>query len=138
MEKVDFRPTLAASRRSTRTQKEWKVEIDIDLAESPTSSTTRSRISAAALFVNVIARISPWWARPVASRCAIRWVSTRVFPEPAPATISSGEPECSTAARCGSLSPSTRASAETVPRRGRVSVPGRATEAEGRSGLSKR
>ncbi len=35
--------------------------------------------------MNVIARISPARARPVARREAIRWVSTRVFPEPAPA-----------------------------------------------------
>ena len=40
----------------------------------------------------------------------MRWVSTRVLPEPAPATISSGVPLWVTAARCGSLSPSSSAS----------------------------
>ena len=53
-------------------------------ARRPTSSSTRSRISCAALLVKVIARISPGAACPVPTRCAIRWVSTRVLPEPAP------------------------------------------------------
>src|SRR5690625_6801415 len=61
-------------------------------ATGPTSSWTRSRISVAALLVKVIARISPGMASPARSRCAIRRVSTRVLPEPAPATISSGLP----------------------------------------------
>jgi hypothetical protein len=38
----------------------------------------------------------------------MREVSTRVLPEPAPATISKGLPVCSTAARCCGLSPSRR------------------------------
>ena len=38
------------------------------------------------------------------------WVSTRVLPEPAPATMSSGLPSCTTAARCSGFSPSRRAS----------------------------
>ena len=48
----------------------------------PTSPSTRSRISCAALLVNVIARISDGLAWPVATRCATRWVSTRVLPGP--------------------------------------------------------
>jgi len=54
------------------------------------SPSTRSRISVAALLVNVIARIAngdtfcSWISR------AMRWVKTRVLPEPAPATTSSG------------------------------------------------
>src|SRR6476620_7880450 len=40
----------------------------------------------------------------------MRWVSTRVLPDPAPATTSSGLPECTTAARCCGLSPSSSAS----------------------------
>ncbi len=58
---------MAASRRRIRTQAEWKVETHIARAAGPTRSTTRSRISAAALFVNVMA--STWEARtrPVAS-----------------------------------------------------------------------
>ena len=59
MEKLDFRPTLAASCRRMRTQDEWKVEIHMILARPPTSASMRSRISAAALLVKVMARISP-------------------------------------------------------------------------------
>ena len=80
-------------------------------ARRPTSSSTRSRISAAALLVNVIARIEPGWALRSEISQAIRRVSTRVLPEPAPATTSSGAPACTTAARCGSLSPSSSSSA---------------------------
>ena len=79
-------------------------------ARLPTSSSTRSFISAAALLVKVIARIEPGCAlRSVISQ-AIRRVSTRVLPDPAPATTSSGAPACTTAARCGSLSPSSSSS----------------------------
>ena len=41
-----------------RAQAEWKVITHIARARPPTSSSTRSRISAAALLVKVIARIS--------------------------------------------------------------------------------
>ena len=77
-------------------------------ARLPTRAATRSFISPAALFVKVIARIAPGCACRAASRYAIRWVSTRVLPEPAPATMSSGAPSCFTAARCCGLSPSSR------------------------------
>ena len=62
-------------------------------------------ISPAALFVNVIARISPGCTSRSAIRYAMRLVSTRVLPDPAPATISSGPPWCTTAARCCGLRP---------------------------------
>ncbi len=42
-----------------RAQAEWKVMTHIARVLGPTSISTRSRISLAALFVNVIARISP-------------------------------------------------------------------------------
>ena len=46
------------SRRSIRTQNEWNVEITgLAMLSPPTSFSTRSPISAAALLVNVIARI---------------------------------------------------------------------------------
>ena len=45
-------------------------------------------------------------------RWAIRWVSTRVLPEPAPATISSGPSVCSTASRCGGFRPSSDSPAD--------------------------
>ena len=82
-------PSLSAWARSIRAQAAWKVITHIARTRRPTSSSARSRISPAALFVNVIARISFGFRR----RCdqvAIRWVSTRVLPEPAPARISSG------------------------------------------------
>ena len=67
---------------------------------------TRCRISSAALLVKVTARISRSCARPEPTRCAMRWVMTRVLPEPAPARISTGPSVCSTAARCSGFSPS--------------------------------
>ena len=73
-------------------QAEWNVEIHIPSAESPTSAFTRSRISAAALFVKVMARIWLGHASRVCSSPAMRRVSTLVLPEPAPATISSDWP----------------------------------------------
>src|SRR5690625_1645895 len=111
MEKEERSPSVFASRRRIRTQAEWKVDTHMVRARSRSSSATRSRISAAALFVNVIARICPGRARPVASRSAIRCGSTRVLPEPAPAMISSCPPSCTTAARCCGFRPSRRASA---------------------------
>ena len=93
-----------------RTQAEWKVLTHMIRARLPTSASTRSFISAAALLVKVIARIEPGWALRTVISHAIRRVSTRVLPDPAPATTSSGAPWCTTAARCGSLSPSSSSS----------------------------
>ncbi len=90
----------------------------MSLARGPTSSATRSRISPAALFVNVMARIEPGWALRAASRYAMRRVSTRVLPDPAPATMSSGPPSCTTAARWASLSPVRISSGSVMRRRG--------------------
>ena len=81
-----------------RTQAEWNVETHMILARLPTSSSTRSFISAAALLVKVIARIEPGCALRSEISQAIRRVSTRVLPEPAPATTSSGRPSWTTAA----------------------------------------
>src|ERR1035437_7574311 len=64
---------------------------------------TRSCISRAALLVKVTARIFPG-ATPLAMRCAMRNVMTRVLPVPAPARISSGPLRVSTAWRCWGLS----------------------------------
>src|SRR4051794_30046200 len=79
-------------------------------ARLPTRASTRSFISAAALLVKVIARIEPECALRSEISQAIRRVSTRVFPEPAPATTSSGAPSWTTAARCGSFRPSSNSS----------------------------
>ena len=82
-----------------RPQAEWKVRIQIARATGPSIVISRSRISPAALFVNVIARIS-FGLTPIAViRWATRCVSTRVFPEPAPAITSSGPSVCRTASR---------------------------------------
>ena len=56
---------------------------------------------------------------PVRSRYAIRWVSTRVLPEPAPARISSGPSPWVTASRWGSLRPSRSCVACGAPRASR-------------------
>ena len=80
----------AASRRRIRTQAEWNVLTHIFLATGPTRAATRSRISSAALFVNVMARIRIGFTPCSPTRWAMRCVSTRVLPEPAPATTSSG------------------------------------------------
>src|SRR6056297_3234030 len=75
------------------------------LTTGPTRAPTRSRISAAALLVNVMARIfdgcTPSW-----TSWAMRWVSTRVLPEPAPAITSSGPDGWTTASSWSGLRPS--------------------------------
>ena len=45
------------SRRRIRTHSEWKVDSQTPVASAPSSFSTRSRISPAALFVNVTARM---------------------------------------------------------------------------------
>ena len=63
----------------------------------------RISISFAALFVNVTARIASGDAWPVASSHAMRVVSTRVLPLPAPARISADACGSVTAASCSGL-----------------------------------
>src|SRR5690606_18703455 len=58
-----------------------------------------------ALLVKVTARIWEGKAFPVARMWAMRVVSTRVFPVPAPARTSTGPSVVSTASRCSGLSP---------------------------------
>src|SRR5919108_5726941 len=82
-----------------RPQAEWNVITQHARACAPIRLSSRSRISPAALFVNVIARISGGFAPTARRRCAIRYVRTRVFPEPAPAITSSGPSVASTASR---------------------------------------
>ena len=65
--------SASISRRSTRTQKEWKVEITGFATESPpTMRCTRSTISAAALFVKVTARMDSGITPRFSMRCAMR------------------------------------------------------------------
>ena len=72
---------------------------------------SRTSISLAALLVNVTAISPPGDAWPVASSQAMRVVSTRVLPEPAPARISAGTRGSVTAANCSGLRLRSRASA---------------------------
>ena len=89
MENWGLRPSTCPSSRSRRTPSAWKVQISTFLASRPTRWPARSRISAAALLVKVMAAMrsaaSPAWI----SR-AILWVITRVLPEPAPASTRQG------------------------------------------------
>ena len=56
MEKDERMPTLSASRLRMRTHALWNVMTHMARARGPTRASTRSRISAAALFVKVMAR----------------------------------------------------------------------------------
>src|SRR5947209_20438947 len=82
-----------------RTHAEWKVDTHIFWATGPTRAATRDFISSVALLVNVMARISKGENPCSLMSQAMRCVSTRVLPEPAPATISSGPPGWVTASR---------------------------------------
>src|SRR3989454_6022668 len=104
MAKLRVSPSASASRRRMRAPAAWKVDTESRCASGPTSFSPRSRSSPAALLVNVTARISGARARRSRSRCAIRCVSTRVFPEPAPARMSSGPSPWRTASSCGGFS----------------------------------
>ncbi len=100
----EVKPSRGASRRSNRALREWNVPIQSPDGSRCSKRPIRSFISPAALLVNVTAKIrsggTPW--RSI--RLAIRVVSTRVFPDPAPASTSSGPWTCSTASRWGVFS----------------------------------
>src|SRR4051812_48742279 len=100
MVKLRLKPMRSASRRSIRTQAEWNVDTHILRATGPTRAATRFFISSAALFVKVMARISNGDTPRSLISHATRDVSTRVLPDPAPATMSSGPPGWVTASRC--------------------------------------
>src|SRR3954471_19712576 len=111
-----FMPSFAASARRIRTHIEWNVETHIDRARGPTSAATRSFISPAALLVKVVARIGPAVTPRSAYRKGTRWVRARFLPEPAPATMSNGPPEWTTAARCWGFKPSRSVAGSTASR----------------------
>src|SRR5579859_5075837 len=110
MTKLDGMPMRPASRRRIRTAVAWNVPTHIFEARSPTSASTRERISRAALLVNVTASRRSGQTRRVAMRWAIRTVSTRVLPLPAPAKIRRGPSPCVTASFCCGLRCPSRAS----------------------------
>ena len=89
IENWGLRPSAAPSWRSIRTPSAWKVQTSTSLASRPIRLLARSRISAAALLVKVMAAMrfasSPAWI----SR-AILCVITRVLPDPAPASTRQG------------------------------------------------
>ncbi len=85
---------------------EWKVPSHgMPSTAWPSIWPSRSFISRAALLVKVTDRISPGRARPWLRIWAIRVVSTRVLPVPAPASTSTGPSSVSTASRCSGLRP---------------------------------
>ncbi len=86
----------------------WKVPTV--RPDSPRGSrlSSRPRISPAALLVKVTARIAHGGTRSTSVSQAMRWVSTRVLPEPAPASTSSGPGGALTASRWAGLSASSR------------------------------
>jgi len=94
IEKPRLSASAAASSRTIARPKLWNVDIETaeDAAEAPacfSAFCARSRISRAALFVNVIATIFDG-STPRSTRCATFAVMTRVLPLPAPASTSSG------------------------------------------------
>ena len=91
-----FSPSTAPSSRSRRTPSAWKVQISTFFASRPTSWPARSRISAAALLVKVMAAMRAT-ARPAWMGRPILCVITRVLPEPARASTRQGPPRWFTA-----------------------------------------
>src|SRR5215213_3030833 len=94
-----------ASRRRMRTQALWNDDTHIRAATGPTRAATLAFISSAALLLKVIARISNGEMPRSEIRWAMRWVRTRVLPDPAPATTSSGPSPWVTASACSGLRP---------------------------------
>src|SRR6478736_7616740 len=86
--------------RSMRLHSPWNVPIHIPRVFTGVSADRRESISFAALLVNVTASTDSGVAWLVASSHAIRVVSTRVLPLPAPARISAEACGSVTAASC--------------------------------------
>ena len=82
-------PSTPPSSRMIRTPKAWKVQITTSLAARPISCLARSRISAAALLVKVMAAMR-LGSSPASINRPILCVITRVLPEPAPANTKQG------------------------------------------------
>src|SRR3569832_444986 len=103
MVKCRGRPRAAWCALRKRAPKAWKVYTQTSAPCPGASSSMRLRISAAALFVKVTARILPG-GTPVSSRRAAREVMTRVLPVPAPASTSRGPLRWVAPAFCSGLS----------------------------------
>jgi hypothetical protein len=89
---------------------EWKVRAS---TPGTPSRSSRLRISAAALSVNVTASSSSERNVPEATCQAMRRVIVVVLPEPAPARMQTGPRTASAARRCSGLSPSRISTAPT-------------------------
>ena len=89
-----------------RTHMAWNVQIHMPRVPPGSTLPRRSRISAAALLVNVMASTCHGRTPSSAIMWAMRNVSTRVLPEPAPASTRSGPRVHSAALRCAGLRPS--------------------------------
>ena len=94
--------------RRKRLHRPWKVPIHMPRTVTGSIADRRVSISLAALLVKVTASTPPGETWPVCSSQAMRVVSTRVLPEPAPARISAGTAGSVTAARCSGFSPCRR------------------------------
>ena len=86
--------------RRKRLHRPWKVPIHMPRTFTGSMFCKRASISLAALLVKVTASTPPGETWPVCSSQAMRVVSTRVLPEPAPARISAGCAGRVTAASC--------------------------------------
>src|SRR6186713_1847298 len=97
-------PAWTERSRRMRTQVEWNVEMSGGrIPAGRTSASTRCRISAAALFVNVTAMTERGFTPSTPRRYAMRWAMTRVLPLPAPARTSTGPLVVVTASRWGAF-----------------------------------
>ena len=90
-------PNRQASLLKNLAQKEWNVQTVRKEAELPTSFSTLSFISLAALLVKVTAKIEDGSTLKTSIKQAIRYVNTRVFPDPAPAMTRTWAEEVETA-----------------------------------------
>jgi len=105
MENRGLSPSASPLSRSMRTPRAWNVEMASLLATPrlSTSCAARSRISAAALLVKVMAAMCSG-AIPARSSRPILWVMTRVLPLPAPAMTRQGPDRWATARSWAALS----------------------------------
>ena len=101
--KVDGRLASFQCARRKRLHRPWKVPIHMPRTLTGSMAVSRVIISLAALLVKVTASTPPGDTWPVCSSQAMRVVSTRVLPEPAPARISALPSGSVTAARCSGL-----------------------------------
>ena len=89
--------------RRKRLHRPWKVPIHMPRTLIGSIADRRVSISLAALLVKVTAITPPGDTWPVDRSHAMRVVSTRVLPDPAPARISAGFAGSVTAASCSGL-----------------------------------